>query len=72
MLSQGKKEYRQKGEAGRAGRGPLNMSVTPQSLTRMSKMGWELEGDQDSDAEQAEERWCAGVEVRQRMGSKEG
>lgn len=72
MLSQGKEEYRQKGEAGRAGHGPLNMSVTPRSLACMSKMGWELEGDQDSDAEQAEERWCAGVEVRQRMGSKEG
>lgn len=48
------------------------MSVTPRSLTCVSKMGWETEGDQDSDAEQAEERWCAGVEVRQRMGSKEG
>ena len=51
-----RERYRQTGEEGRAGRGPLNMSVTSQSLTCTSNMGWEVESDQDRDAEQVEEQ----------------
>lgn len=49
------------------------MSVTPQTLTCMSKMGWEMEADQDSDAEQAEEQWwCRSNRDEAEDGQQEG